>query len=128
MTYPPPQPISPPESPETIRRRRSRNEASGFLFLLCFALFVCYQGGYNGFQLMLVAIGALGLLFVILVFRALYRVGEPRVATYLPTPTATATADPPPGWYLDPQGSGNQRWWNGTVWSDAVRTPPNPTV
>jgi hypothetical protein len=37
---------------------------------------------------------------------------------------ATAGVAPPPGWYMDPHGSGSQRWWNGTVWSDAVRVPP----
>ena len=25
---------------------------------------------------------------------------------------------PPPGWYLDPAGSTNHRWWDGTTWTD----------
>jgi uncharacterized Tic20 family protein len=25
-------------------------------------------------------------------------------------------AGPPPGWYDDPSGSGQQRWWDGTQW------------
>ncbi|MFV8315324.1 DUF2510 domain-containing protein [Mycobacterium sp. 23] len=24
---------------------------------------------------------------------------------------------PPPGWYPDPEGNGNQRFWNGTEWN-----------
>jgi hypothetical protein len=35
---------------------------------------------------------------------------------------------PPPGWYADPGGSGGQRWWDGTRWTEhvhrAVGAPP----
>jgi hypothetical protein len=42
------------------------------------------------------------------------------------TPTITTRADPLPppagavkrGWYLDPAGTGKQRYWNGKTWSD----------
>jgi uncharacterized Tic20 family protein len=30
------------------------------------------------------------------------------------------TESPPPGWYADPQGSG-QRWWDGARWTDHVQ-------
>lgn len=30
------------------------------------------------------------------------------------------TNPPPPGWYLDPSGSGKSRWWDGRQWTDAV--------
>ncbi len=33
---------------------------------------------------------------------------------------------PPPGWYSDPEGSG-QRWWDGTQWSEHRQAPPQPT-
>jgi hypothetical protein len=33
-----------------------------------------------------------------------------------PTPAATGSL-PPPGWYIDPTGSGMQRYWDGTQWT-----------
>jgi hypothetical protein len=32
----------------------------------------------------------------------------------------------PAAWYDDPAGSGGQRWWDGTVWTDHVRPPEVP--
>ncbi len=32
-------------------------------------------------------------------------------------------ATPPPGWYLDPSGSGDQRWWDGQQWTERTQPP-----
>ncbi|WP_378148366.1 DUF2510 domain-containing protein [Cnuibacter sp. UC19_7] len=32
---------------------------------------------------------------------------------------------PPPGWHPDPEGSGRDRWWTGSAWSDTyAKAPP----
>lgn len=28
---------------------------------------------------------------------------------------------PPPGWHLDPVGSGNHGWWDGLCWTEALQ-------
>lgn len=41
---------------------------------------------------------------------------------------------PPAGWYDDPEGAGNERWWNGVAWAEDRRpvqqapvfAPPSP--
>lgn len=38
------------------------------------------------------------------------------------------TAQPPAGWYPDPAGSGGERFWDGTAWSQATRDAPPPMV
>jgi len=40
----------------------------------------------------------------------------------------TNTPQPPAGWYPDPQGTGGQRWWNGSAWSAQTRATPAPPV
>lgn len=34
------------------------------------------------------------------------------------------TSLPPPGWYGDPAGTAGSRWWDGTDWTDHVRSLP----
>jgi hypothetical protein len=45
--------------------------------------------------------------------------------------TESSPPRPPAGWYVDPDGSGSQRWFDGSVWTEflqpverAVSTPP----
>ncbi|MFC7915377.1 DUF2510 domain-containing protein [Streptomyces sp. NPDC057386] len=33
---------------------------------------------------------------------------------------------PPPGWYSDPQAPHQERWWDGTAWTEHRRTPEAP--
>jgi hypothetical protein len=36
----------------------------------------------------------------------------------------TEQSAPEPGWYPDPSGSANLRWWNGVSWSDSTHPLP----
>ena len=40
-----------------------------------------------------------------------------------PSAPAPQPAGPVPGWYPDPSGTGGTRWWDGTAWSQDVRSP-----
>jgi hypothetical protein len=35
---------------------------------------------------------------------------------------------PPPGWYPDPHGPHQQRWWDGTAWTEHRRAPEAPAA
>ena len=36
-------------------------------------------------------------------------------------------AGPGPGWYFDPDGRDNERYWNGEVWTEHCRSKPSRT-
>lgn len=40
---------------------------------------------------------------------------------------ATGTP-PPPGWYIDPSGTGNQRWWDGVKWTEHLHAVDSPQL
>ena len=55
----------------------------------------------------------------------------------IPTHSTTETTDAPttgavaperfPGWYLDPRNAGDERFWNGTEWTNLTRAAPRLT-
>src|SRR5262245_38646481 len=47
----------------------------------------------------------------------------------MPTRSGTAQRRATAGWYPDPLGPpGQLRWWDGSIWSSSVQTPPEATV
>jgi uncharacterized Tic20 family protein len=43
-------------------------------------------------------------------------------------PAASPSSTPPPGWYPDPSGSGQQRWWDGSQWGIVASSTTAPAV
>ncbi|AWB89494.1 DUF2510 domain-containing protein [Salinibacterium hongtaonis] len=43
------------------------------------------------------------------------------------TVTSPATTGAPAGWYHDPLGLPQVRWWNGMMWTNEVQ-PPRPEI
>lgn len=43
----------------------------------------------------------------------------------MPSRTVKTPSDPfaPAGWYADPLGVAQLRWWNGLMWTDRVQNP-----
>jgi hypothetical protein len=49
------------------------------------------------------------------------------LSAYQPEPVGQPiAAAPQPGWYTDPNDTRQQRWWDGTSWSETVRSAPPP--
>jgi Protein of unknown function (DUF2510) len=60
--------------------------------------------------------------------RGIYSAPEFRPAAgSSPARHAPEQMDRPPGWYADPSGSGQNRWWDGHGWT-SVRSAPNPSL
>ncbi|ANS29390.1 hypothetical protein R1CP_23610 [Rhodococcus opacus] len=48
----------------------------------------------------------------------------PQVDT--PAPAPVIAQGPPPGWYADPHGTPNTRWWDGTTWTEHLQPTIQP--
>ena len=70
----------------------------------------------------LAGFGFLVLLVLGIVFTVM---GPPRPASaaigYAPYPQIGPQVGPQPGWYADPYGGSDLRWWDGIRWTDQVR-------
>lgn len=63
-------------------------------------------------------------------------VGPSQQPSAVPPPNRTqppAPSGPPAGWYPDPNGTAEERWWDGTQWSQHVQNrrpmpPPPPSI
>ncbi|MFD6396988.1 hypothetical protein [Nocardia sp. NPDC060249] len=75
-------------------------------------------GSFTGAVILLLVVGV-PLAFIVLVVRALYRLGEPRpapVAFVAPPASQASRSAPNSGWYNNPDGDG-ERWWDGLDWT-----------
>ncbi len=107
--------------------RWSKGQAEGLsaLFLIVFVVWYGAQNEWNTVGTLIVLMIGVGLLFVFLVLRALFRLGEKREPTVVVMPAAPASPTaPPPGWYVDAAGS--TRWFDGQRWTD-ITQPPRPS-
>lgn len=43
-------------------------------------------------------------------------------------PSQSLDAKPPPGWYKDPQQPTQNRWWDGSNWTDHTKEPDLPKL
>ncbi|MBF6481422.1 hypothetical protein, partial [Nocardia cyriacigeorgica] len=76
------------------------------LFLIVFVVWYGAQNDWNTVGTLIVLMIGVGLLFVFLVLRALFRLGEKREPTVVVMPPAPVSPTaPPPGWYVDAAGS-----------------------
>jgi hypothetical protein len=55
-------------------------------------------------------------------YAARYQLDRPtqHTAPWMGGPAAPVTAGPAPGWFPDPSGRFDHRWWDGTRWTETV--------
>ncbi|WP_228802525.1 DUF2510 domain-containing protein [Nocardia cyriacigeorgica] len=109
----------PPEDPSKTRRRKTLNEIFAGALLVGFIMWWAHINDWNTGHTVAFVAAATGIAFVFLLFRALYRIGEPREPSAMPTPPVST---PPPGWYVDAAGA--TRWFDGHQWTDITQLPP----
>jgi hypothetical protein len=51
---------------------------------------------------------------------AMYQPSQPAASTPTPSPTTAAVPSVPAGWYADPSGRFEQRYWDGGTWTEHV--------
>ncbi|WP_228791021.1 DUF2510 domain-containing protein [Nocardia cyriacigeorgica] len=112
----------PPEDPAKARRRKTNLEIGAGVFLVLFVMWWANANDWATGHTIAFVGTILVLAFIYLLFRALYRVGEPREPAVVMTPPQPTA--PAPGWYVD--GSGVTRWFDGTRWTDITQPPPPP--
>lgn len=103
------------------RKRNARVEGFAALFLIVFIMWMTTGTPVSDLEFGILIVVGLGIAFVFLVLRALYRIGSPREPAVTFT-TPPIPQGPPAGWYHDPQGV--VRWHDGTQWTDVLY--PNP--
>lgn len=83
-------------------------------------LFLLFGTGIDwssGPELFLILVGLAVIALVVLVIRALVRLGDKRSPTQVVVPMQSGT---PAGWYPDQHDPSLVRWFNGTEWTPAT--------
>lgn len=74
----------PPEDPARIRRRKTLNETFAGALLVGFVMWWAYINDWQTGHTIAFVVTAATIAFVFLLFRALYRIGEPREPSSMP--------------------------------------------